>query len=699
MKVKNRFFIHLALWLPLVLVTPVITAIKNPDDFSFSLVAVVFFLLLVTFILSLTSFSISHVLKGKAQKITLSIILAFATAITIQGYIVHDLFQYGQLDGHEVNWSNFGWIYWAEVIFFFIFTFLISILYKTIPNKWQTISFALILFSCLQLVLIIPTYIENKNLVHEQEKIDSSVFEFSSNKNIIHILADGFQADIVKQVLEENPELKKEFSGFIFFENHLGHFQSTAPTIPSIVMGEIYNLDEGYKSSKVKKMIEKKAYTNELFEAGYKLDFTPVSTVHCTQNARNCVNRSFNDLKSRGYITNRSLFSNLVLLLDISLFRHSPMLLKEQIYNNGSWLLSSKTANDWSPDPDPVIREWIDNMKVSTSEPIYKWYHFIGTHIPAQWNSRCEFIGRQPQEREYYVAQSKCVLIGLANLIKKLKKEKIYNKTILVINGDHGCNIAANDLFGESKNYSSINDNFIGVTRPLFMIKPLNANENLKYNETATTLEDIAPTILNLAKIETQRFKGKSVFLKTKVDNKARTFDYYLTNTFWSGEPVAYTRYEVNGEIRNRANWKVKNLKNRRKAPTGYDHFSYKNAFDLSNGLSLRKGDSANQKETPIYGLEYYILVSDIKEKASKLTMSYKIPNKITKQSISIEVNGQTIIEDSLLGDSNMQLSTREFSIPNGLLLPENNLFKFVLSKKGSVGAKISFILSSIKLH
>ena len=47
------------------------------------------------------------------------------------------------------------------------------------------------------------------------------------------------------------------------------------------------------------------------------------------------------------------------------------MFLKERIYNNADWFLADTTLDGSSPWPDPVLREWIDNMETTNNiQPI-----------------------------------------------------------------------------------------------------------------------------------------------------------------------------------------------------------------------------------------------------------------------------------------------------------------------------------------
>ena len=696
MKHKNSLLYPLALLLPILFATPFIVLLKNPDDFKLSLITYSGVLLAVTLILTVIMWLLIKILSIKFQRKAIAILLSCATVLVIQAYSVHGFFDYGQLDGHKVHWSSLGISYWVEFISFVLSIVILYKIYLKIPQQWKTIAVVLIVFSLSQTLLLLPNYINTNKQTSAPQAFDDSVFDFSSKKNIVHILADGFQADIAKQVLDENPELAQEFTGFTFFENHLGHFQGTAPTIPSIFTGKYFDLDAGFHVDKTEQDIEKHSYVNVLSDAGYRLDFAGISKIYCLDGAHTCVNKSFNDLKSRGYFEHSSTFGDFMWLTDISLFRHVPMFLKEKIYNNGLWWLSGKIARSWSPYPDPIIREWTDNMRVTTTEPKYKWHHFIGTHIPAQWSADCQFLGRQPQVRDAYKAQAHCILKDMAQLFKKMKQLNIYDNSIIIINGDHGSNIPANDLFNRTKNRSTYRDEFLGVVRPVFMFKKPMAQGSMMFSNAPTTLIDIAPTILDVAGLPTEKYSGVSAFKKIDDEKNTRYFNRYLSQTFWSGKPIMYNKYMVSGEIRNRLNWQLIDLPNRPPAPSSYDHLSYDNISQFSKGLSLSKKRAKTQKRADISGSEFSVLLGAKDSSPKELTLTLSLPDNLNHQSVNLWINQKPVVQNFEIDTESDQKISINIPIQQDFLNTGNNLFTFKFNETTELSSKIEI---SAKIH
>lgn len=679
----NKLIYYIAMWLPVLFATPLIIMAQNPDDFTGGFVVTALILALLTFIISGINFVLVNALKFLNQKLWVSFFVSLATVLVLQGYVVHGFFEYGQLDGTEIDWKGFGWVFWFESVSFIILIVLLSHLYLKVLKHLVTISYVLIFFTLAQLSTVSPHILTREPVPEESKTYDSSVYEFSSTQNIIHILADGFQADIVKQVLDENPDIAESFSGFDFFYNHLGRFQGTSPTIPSIFNGQFFDLNKGYSYAKHKEIIKKQAYTNTLYDAGYQLDFAPISSMHCHINARNCDPFSFNDLKPRGYEFKKSTSNSLMLLLDVSLFRHTPMSIKQDIYNSGGWFLSPKFSTDLISVPFPVIDEWTQHLQVTTDVPVYKWYHFIGTHIPAQWNSNCGYLGRQPQERSAYLAQTECILKGMASFFKKLKTENIYDNTTIIINGDHGCNIPANDLYGMTTNKKIFTNKLLGTARPVFMFKKTKSNKKIKYHDTPTTMEDIAPTILDVVGLEHKNYSGFSAYSKQTQKDYKRYFHRYNTKTYRQGDPIEYTEYQVTGDSHDRSNWHLNAIHNAKKAPSSYPYFSFDSAYEFTKGMSLSPQKGKITKGTAILGYEFFVLLSEKETTSKSLLITLKVYQHTENQRLSVYIDNKIIADNVKIKPVYGEWVTQEIPIPKGTMKKENNLFKFQFSKTG----------------
>ena len=71
------------------------------------------------------------------------------------------------------------------------------------------------------------------------------LFQFSSERNVIHVVLDEFQTDVFVAMLEEDGgSLGRTFTGFTFFADHLGAFPSTSLSVPAMLTGKEFRNEQ-----------------------------------------------------------------------------------------------------------------------------------------------------------------------------------------------------------------------------------------------------------------------------------------------------------------------------------------------------------------------------------------------------------------------------------------------------------------------
>ncbi|MCH7507466.1 MAG: sulfatase-like hydrolase/transferase, partial [Proteobacteria bacterium] len=609
MNLSRNFLYHLSFWFVTLFATPLFIAVNNSEDIVLPMLILAGILLSASLVLTLATAGIAHLLGSSVAQRTALLFLGLALVLAIQCNVVHDLFFYGNFNGEKVDFRSDANIFWYEWYAFLAVTVAVTGLLQWFRPRSRWLAALPILSSSLLLVPALIEYSGDVEPVAQGLNIDPSVFNFSRNGNVIHLLPDGFQSDIAQQVLEENPDLAAEFEGFTFFANHLGMFQGTAPSIPTILTGKPFELDQGHDYQKVISHIQADGYPSVLKNAGYQLDYVLISKAYCSRDADSCLQRPFNDMKSRGYYRHRSeshLYS-LRILADLTLFRLFPRLVKERIYDHGQWYFADTTLDGSSPWPDPVIREWTAKMRVTDGPPVYKWYHYVGTHMPPYWDAKCTRHKDLERSRENYLGQSYCVLKGIAGLIAKLKEQGIYDETVIVISGDHGCGIPPADNLSRSQQ-SALPLRMVGSARPAFLIKEKHNNQPLAYSQVPTSLVDIAPTVLALAGFKSEVAQA-SAFDYTDQSRRTRYFKPYTIREFFNKKPVPHVVYKVDGDVRDSSSWLVEQINVYRTAPSQYDPVNFTTGYNFVVGTRFSRSKPDNDA-TWINGRQLAFLIS-----------------------------------------------------------------------------------------
>jgi len=676
----SRFLCFFALYFGLGFASPLLITLANKENFTFSPLWFSVASLLLIFIISAASYFLSC--KTSFAKAIATASLAGAFVFAIQGNVVHDLFYYGDFNGSLMDLRQYGWKFWVEWVAFLLafptFYWFLS-RFRQLPVWFILVP----VFS--SVLLVAPALFNQQNsaaLGLTDDDINLDVFEFSSELNLIHLLPDGFQGDIIREVLEDLPELAARLKGFTLYRNHLGMYQGTAPSVPAIFMGRPFDFEAGYSTQRTMDEMKLYAYPARLQEGGFRLDYVALSSVYCLESAASCITRPFNDLKSRGYFRYKDGRYSYAFrqLADLTLFRHLPMFLKERIYNDGSWFFADTTLDGSSPWPDPVLREWIDNMVVAGPQPRYKWYHYIGTHIPPRWGADCVFNRELERTRKQYYDQSVCVLTGIARFAEKLRALGIYDQTAIIISGDHGVNIRPDDQQGLVAN-GSLNNGVLGASRPALLIKPLRSRGVLQLSEAPTSLLDIAPTALDMVGLDND-YQGQSVLTIEPGVQRARTFYWYTSAEFWIGESISNDTWGVEGTARDSDNWSLKHMYSKTTAPADYPAINFNTVFKTSRGLSLNRV-TPDVEYAWIGGSEFSILVgTEQPGLAATIDLELSLPDFMTAatQSFTVSVNHQLLDEIYSL-DNDQGWVRMKVPLPVGVLQQGNNLITLKFSE------------------
>lgn len=676
----SHFLCFFALYFGLGFASPLLITLANKENMPFSPLWFSITSVTLVLILSTGSYLVSGRTKYCSAMATASLACAFVFAL--QGNIVHDLFYYGDFNGTQADWRQYSWKFWVEwmgfLLAFPLFYWLLSRL-RQIP-VWLTLVPVMS-----SVLLIAPALFNQENNISLglfDDDVNPDVFEFSSELNLVHLLPDGFQGDIAREVLEDHPEIAARLEGFTLYRDHLGMYQGTAASVPTIFTGRPFDFEAGYSVRRTVDEMQLYAYPARLQENGFRLDYVALSSAYCLKGAASCITRPFNDLKPRGYYRYKDehFAYAIAQLADLTLFRHLPMFLKERIYNNGDWLFADTTLDGSSPWPDPVLREWIDHMVVAGPQSRYKWYHYIGTHIPPRWDANCVFNRELERSRQQYYDQSICLLTGIARFADKLREFGIFDQTAIIISGDHGVNIEPDDLQGVKAN-ASLYASVLGAARPVLMIKPMKNREAFQISESPTSLLDIAPSALDLVGLKGD-YSGQSVLTIHPDVQRTRIFNRYTSAEFWTGESISNDIWIVDGPILNVENWSLQEMYYKHTAPADYPAINFNTAYETSRGFSFNHAQPDNESSW-IGGSEFSILVgTEQPGLPATIDLELSLPDFMTAatQSFTVSVNHQ-LLDETFSLDNGQGWVRMQLPLPDGLLRKGNNLITLKFSE------------------
>ena len=334
-------------------------------------------------------------------------------------------------------------------------------------------------------------YFEKNTENKFENKLTKGIPFSKTEKNIVYFIADGVQGWFIKQITEENPELKKTFSGFTWYPNTISMANYTHASVPSLLSGYSYSIENMNKDKEHSiedkwqtsaQTFIKTAITDGYFvSADYQHYFAKTDTLI---NTIPLWDKSWENLNTNIRINQKQeiWYSRLI---ENAMFFSAPLVFKPAIYNNNKWLIKRKSKIS------SYILKWYNFMrllpyisKADSHKPNFIYFHNEAAHNP--WHIVKE-NGRVIDATPY--ENNKWIIIKLAKWIKWMKDNGVYDNTKIIIVSDHGPSWYESDFNPDFKSPVNWNQNKIKIDpkmfwrlNPLLMVKEFGAKGELKEN-------------------------------------------------------------------------------------------------------------------------------------------------------------------------------------------------------------------------
>ncbi len=523
----------------------------NVDEFSLNTVDY-FGLLIPAFIVAAIALSLpALILRGRYLAIY-ALLLTFI-ALQIWAYSNLLVVNFGQLDGGKFDFSFINRLWLLEVIFLTAAFSGLIFLYK---NYARQVSYFLITLNIIVVAAVAIQLGFNFQSGRKFTEVDNqAIYRVSETKNVLIILMDQFQSDIFADLVQNNESFRNELEGFTFFPDTLGVAPTTRLTMPSVHSGEFYRtgprLAHFYKNRVVRG-----SFLNALSDSGHEVVLVSPPLLGCPRKAALC-KAVWTTIFRRDDLLNREI----IRLVDFSLFRASPFISKQTVYNDGGWVFSARRMNTqhFVVTSNRFLNQLSTTMEVSGSKPATKFVHLMSTHRPYVVDENCKFTGnnRSQRRRTQMYNQATCALGSFIDVLQKLKSLDAYDNTTIMLIADTGVgafNIGSSHgtETGEPK-YNGAG--LYGAANPVLLVKPMNERGPYSVSSNQVQLTDVASTICSLTG-DCRDFPGTSVF-ETRNEDHSRFYNLYHMTPEWDNKGFIPTprALEVNGPIWELSSW------------------------------------------------------------------------------------------------------------------------------------------------
>lgn len=443
-------------------------------------------------------------LARRAPRTRLVALLAAITVLAwVQAYLL--VWDYGLLDGSPVDWDSPTWRPWVDGSVWVVGVAAAALWPQRLQRPLVTAALVVV---ALQAALVAASAFQHRDALalKASKRLTANKLQemarFSSDRNVLHIVLDSFQADIFKEIVSgpDGAAIQAAMPGFTFFEEHLGTYPATYLALPVIVSGRPY-LNDMPKPAYMDAAFGEGSILTAAQRAGFEVDVASDAWML--------------DLLMKAPFDNAYLTAQLPIaqeaarVLDLALFRLAPHPLKPWVYQNQQWLtqrlVTRSVLERFAYFAHNAFFAYITrHFSADRAAPVYKFFHVMTTHAPFVVNPDCSPAGQVlPRTRETVIAQSRCSLAFVVGLLNRMKQAGVYGDSLIVLMADHGGHIAPeryrHEGFVTNGVQYDLRPDYVGLATPLLAVKPPGATGPFAVSPVRTSMTDVAATIAALA--------------------------------------------------------------------------------------------------------------------------------------------------------------------------------------------------------
>jgi len=540
-----------------VLAGGVTTYFENLENYSFSLYQLapwLFFLwLLAGFLLFALAWGISRWVPSATYWLLPAIV------VVLWGQNAFNIPDYGALDGSAVDWPRVRYLY--DLAFVALVAGGVWALRKHLRSLALTVP---VVVFAIYLVYAITAVLATDEDMPVASVSEADIHRLSESRNVFFVILDEFQADILQELIDDDPAWRDKLDGFTFWPNAVAYYPSTVPAITAMLVAEPWLNDPEFWDFRDRAYSED-SLLHDFRLADYQVDLLKRGGWPPPGRGRDYHDNTITNLRT-GF-TWRTVLEEAVGVVEFTLFRHSPQLMRRGLYRNGTWTLSRQVFRD-HPDSPPhrqdlsMLQEFQREARVEGEQPVFRFIHFFTPHLPIVFDDQLR-PRRGGRTRDNYRDQAESGLRLLLGIIETLKQQGVYENSRFLVIADHGSrgftlNERRYDFAGDEKPLDGRRGKgrVIAGGVPLLLTRDFDETGPMRTDQAPVSMEDVARTLVDGIG-DHQRFQGYSLFSERPPEDRLRHHYHYIWGDHgWSAQfydPI--TVYEIDGHSWSPASW------------------------------------------------------------------------------------------------------------------------------------------------
>ena len=217
-------------------------AAGNQQYLDTSVATLVSMSIMVFLIVSLVLYVVTKALVSADQRKMAWFVLPSAfIVIWMQSQLL--VWDYGGLTGASIDWDSYPWQGYVDAA---LWVSVIAVVYFFRKRIGPRLLHVAGLLAALQLVVTVYTgapYVLDDSKARAQTQGLESISRFSTRGNVIQLVIDGFQSDILEELLQHDSiksRYEQEFRGFTFYRENMSVFPYTQFSVPSYLAAQVY---------------------------------------------------------------------------------------------------------------------------------------------------------------------------------------------------------------------------------------------------------------------------------------------------------------------------------------------------------------------------------------------------------------------------------------------------------------------------
>lgn len=488
-----------------------------------------------------------------------ALLLGLGAALWVQGNLL--VADYGLLDGGDFDFTRHAARGPWEVALWVAILGGALLLGPRLAAHSRFVAAVLLLLGASGAVLAVAQVERSAAPAEVWEPVPPELYRLSRQRNVVHLLFDGFQSDVFAEIVEAEPELAAALDGFVFFADHAGAFPTTAVSVPAMLSGRRYD-----NARPIPRFVEGAVRRNSLLRALRRAGFRTRAASITPRFVRGTTQVLFPIPKpwvGRG----EHLLFTAAQLVDVALFRHLPHVVKPLVVRDQRWLLQGWLGIDerqhHAGNGSAFLADWTAKLEVAEAEPVYVQVHVGLPHLPVVLDGDCRWIGMVTGDRAAYREQGRCGVRLLASLLDRLREMEIYDSSLILVTSDHGLQylprgapVVDGDIVG-----AMIGDfpALAGPASALLAVKPLAATGPLRVSQAPTAISDFPATVLAALGLGAGGYSGTPALALDAAPSapREREFGYYRWHReAWEDRYLrAVHRLRIDGPVASPYSW------------------------------------------------------------------------------------------------------------------------------------------------